>query len=167
MNHWNHPKISIREAVTEQEISLFHAQLSAYFQRDIFPDSKSEELAYFLAEEYRATLRSLHERREDRLYYLFFTQNGQEIGFAMPVIYESEDGKCFILEFCVYPPFRGNGMGTACAAVLLDWAKMRGARYFELNSATDRRTRFWKRCGFLENGVDERGEVLMRLSPES
>lgn len=166
MNHQNHSKITVREAITEQDTTLFLQQLHAYFKRDICPDPKDEDLAYFLGDEYRTTLRSLHERKEDRLYYLFFTQNEQDIGFAMPVIYESEDGKCFILEFCVYPRFRGNGTGTACAAALFDWAVARGAQYFALNSATDRRTRFWKRCGFSESSVDESGETLMRLLPE-
>ena len=61
------------------------------------------------------------------------TVNGQDIGFAMPVIFSSEDGKCFIMEFCVYPEFRGNGTGKECAAVLLDWARENGALYAELN----------------------------------
>lgn len=108
LNHQNHSKITVREAITEQDTTLFLQQLHAYFKRDICPDPKDEDLAYFLGDEYRTTLRSLHERKEDRLYYLFFTQNGQDIGFAMPVIYESEDGKCFILEFCLYPRFRRN-----------------------------------------------------------
>ena len=34
-------KITIREAVTEQEIGFFWAQLRAYFSRDIFPDPDS------------------------------------------------------------------------------------------------------------------------------
>lgn len=69
-------------------------------------------------------------------------------------------------EFCVYPEFRGNGTGRACAAVLLDWAKARGARYAELNYGGDeRRLRFWRRIGFVENGVDEWGEPLMLLPP--
>ena len=49
---------------------------------------------------------------------------------------------------------------------LLDWAKARGARYAELNYGGDeRRLRFWRRIGFVENGVDEWGEPLMLLPP--
>ncbi len=36
----------------------------------------------------------------------------------MPVIYTSEDGKCFIMDFAFYPEFRGNGMGKECARAL-------------------------------------------------
>ena len=91
----------------------------------------------------------------------------QDIGFAMPVIFTTEDGKCFIMEFCVYPEFRGSGTGKACAAALLDWAKKHGARYAELNyGGNERRRRFWESVGFIENGADQWGEPLMLLPPE-
>lgn len=77
-------QITIREAITEQDTALFWQQLYAYFQRDICPDPEDEDRAYFLGEDYRAALSSLHERKEDRLFYLFFQQDGQDIGFAMP-----------------------------------------------------------------------------------
>ena len=53
--------------------------------------------------------RGLHARRFNPAKYLFFRRGGQEIGLALTVIYDTEDGKQFILEFCVYPEFRGNG----------------------------------------------------------
>ncbi len=68
----------------------------------------------------------IHKRPQDRCYYLLFYQNEQNVGFAMPVIYTSEDGKCFIMDFCVYPEFRGNGMGKECARALLKWAEKKG-----------------------------------------
>lgn len=120
-------QITIREAITEQDTALFWQQLYAYFQRDICPDPEDEDRAYFLGEDYRAALSSLHERKEDRLFYLFFQQDGQDIGFAMPVIYQSEDGKCFIMEFCVSPALRGKGLGSQCAKALLTWAAAHGA----------------------------------------
>ena len=84
----------------------------------------------------------------------------------MPVIFTSEDGKCFIMEFCVYPEFRGNGAGKACANALLTWAKDNGALYAELNYGSDERRRhFWESVGFFENGADEWGEPLMILPP--
>lgn len=160
-------QIIIREAVTEADIAAFWKQLHTYHRRDIFPDPKDENLAHFLNDaEYRAQVEHVHNRPQDRCYYLFFHRNGQDIGFALPVIFTSEDGKCFIMEFCVYPEFRGGGTGLNCANVLLDWAKERGARYAELNyGSDDRRLRFWKHTGFVENGVDEWGEPLMLLPP--
>lgn len=159
-------QITIREAITETDVALFWEQLHTYYSRDLFPDPNAEEQAYFLGAAYRTAMQELHDRPQDRCFYLFFQRNGQDIGFALTVLYPSEDGKCFILEYCIYPEYRGNGTGRACAAVLLSWAKENGARYAELNADREDRRRFWNSAGFLENGVDEWGEPLMLLPPE-
>lgn len=161
-------QITIREAVMEQDIAVFWQQLRIYFIRDIFPNPEDEDREYFLSDtEYRAHMQKIHDRPQDRCHYLFFHRNGQDIGFAMPVIFNTEDGKCFIMEYCVYPEFRGSGTGKACAAVLIDWARENGALYAELNyGSNERRFRFWESLGFVENGVDEWGEPLMILPPK-
>lgn len=160
--------ITIREAVTENDIELFWKELRAYFIRDIFPDPKDGDREYFLSgTEYREHMEQIHDRPRDRCHYLFFCRAGRDIGLALPVIYESEDGKCFLMEFCVLPEYRGNGVGTSCAGVLLEWARERGAAYVELNSGTEQRCRFWQRQGFVPNGRDEWGEPLMLLPPET
>lgn len=161
-------QITIREAVTENDVATFWEQLHIYYKRDIFPDPENEDREYFLSDtEYRAHMQKIHDRQQDRCYYLFFHWDGRDIGFALPVIYTSEDGKCFVMEYCVYPEYRGNGTGKECAKALLDWAKENGALYAELNyGSNDRRFRFWKSVGFVKNGVDEWGEPLMILPPE-
>ncbi len=95
------------------------------------------------------------------------TYGGQNIvGIALTVIYDQEDGKCFLLEFCVLPEFRGGGMGRNCAKAFLAWAKEQGAAYVELNyGGLENRERFWKSMGFFSNGRDEWGEPLMLLPP--
>lgn len=159
--------IIVCEAVTDKSIAHFFAELHAYHRRDIFPAAEdAADLAYFLSEEYLSQLKALHGRKHDRLHLLFFERSGQQIGFAMPVIYETEDDKCFIMEFCVYPAFRGNGIGLACGEALLSWARRRGAGYFELNCGTVQRERFWGRLGFRRNGRDEWGETLLLRPPE-
>ena len=139
-------QITIREANSKTDTAAFWEQLRSYHERDIFPNPKDESLKHFLNDaEYRAQIEHVHNRPQDNCYYLFFQRNGQDVGFALPVIFTSEDGKCFIMEFCVYPEFRGNGTGRACAAVLLDWAKARGACYAELNyGGGERRLRHGK-----------------------
>lgn len=161
-------QITIREAVTEQDIAVFWQQLLTYFIRDIFPNPEDKDREYFLSDtEYRAHMQKIHDRPQDRCHYLFFHRHGQDIGFAMLVIFNTEDGKCFIMEYCVYPEFRGSGTGKACAAVLIDWARENGALYAELNyGSNERRFRFWESLGFVENGVDEWGEPLMILPPK-
>lgn len=159
-------QITIREAITETDVAVFWEQLHTYHKWDIFPNPDSEDLEYFLGSEYHDSMVKIHNRPQDRCYFLFFHRDGQDIGFAMPVIYTTEDGKCFIMEFCVYPEFRGNGTGKKCAGVLLDWAKEHGALYAELNhGGNEQRRHFWESVGFVENGADEWGEPLMILPP--
>lgn len=159
-------QITIRAAVDEVGIARFWQQLYAYFQRDLFSDPADENLAYFLGEKYKAAMRQLHDRKENPVQYLFFHRENQEIGFAMPVIYTAENGKCFVLEFCIYPEYRGNGTGKDCAKALLCWAKANGARYGELNCDNAQRERFWQSVGFVKIDVDEDGQILMRLPEE-
>lgn len=160
-------KITIREAVTKTDVAAFWEQLYNYFKGDIFPIPEDEDRTYFLGDEYRAHMQKIHSRPQDRCYYLFFCRGGQDIGFALPVIYNTEDGKCFIMEFCVFPEFRGDGTGKECARALLDWAKENGALYAELNYGSNAgRLHFWKSVGFIENGVDEWGQPLMLLPPQ-
>lgn len=159
-------KIIIREAEASQDVARFWDELHAYFRRDLFPDPADGEQDYFLGPEYRADMERLRTRRTDPLRFLFFQQDGQDVGFAAQVLYAAEDGKCFILEFCVLPEFRGQGLGRSCAAALLDWGRARGAAYFELNADAAPRMRFWRSLGFLPNGVDEWGAPLMLRPPE-
>ena len=157
-------QIIIREAIKPDDVAAFWEQLHIYHKRDIFPNPDNEDLEYFLSSEYYDHMMRLHGRTQDRCFFLFFHRNGEDIGFAAPVIYTTEDGKCFIMEFCVYPGFRGKGAGKKCARVLLDWAREQGALYGELNCSGDRR-HFWESVGFVENGADEWGEPLMILPP--
>lgn len=160
-------EITIREAISEAEEAVFWEQLQTYFKRDIFPDPGDEDREYFLGENYRSQIKRIHDRLQDRCYYLFFYRGGQDIGFSLSTIDSTKDGNCFIMEFCVYPEFRGGGTGKACAGALLRWAKTNGALYAELNdNGVERRRRFWQSMGFLENGVDEWGEPLMILPPK-
>lgn len=160
-------RITVREAVTEIEIAAFWEQLYNYYKRDIFPDSVDGEQNHFLGVEYRQHMEIIHKRPQDRCYYLLFYQNEQNVGFAMPVIYTSEDGKCFIMDFCVYPEFRGNSMGKECARALLKWAEKNGAFYAELNYSDNvRRKHFWQSIGFVQNGSDQWGDPLMLFPPK-
>ena len=59
--------ITIREAVTESDVSLFWEQLRCYFKRDIFPDPEDEDREYFLNDAtYQAQVQKLHDRPQDR-----------------------------------------------------------------------------------------------------
>ena len=77
-------QITIREAITEADIAVFWGQLHTYHMRDIFPDSENENRKHFLDDtEYRAQIQRVHDRQQDRCYYLFFHRDGQDIGFGV------------------------------------------------------------------------------------
>ena len=157
-------QITIRECVTPDEQELFWQLLREYFIRDIYPGENEQEPC---PKEYRQSIQALHDRAENPMHYLLFHQNGQDIGLALTVVYQTEDCKQFILEFCVFPEFRGNGTGKACAAKLLSWGRAHGAKFAELNAGGDpRRPRFWSSFGFIRNGRDQWGEPLFLLPPQ-
>jgi len=159
--------ITVREAEGFAEIEKFWSELHEYHKRDIYPDPNDEDREYFLDDsQYRAPIDEMCLRERDRCRRLFFSRGGEDIGFALAVIYESEEGKCFLLEFCVFPQFRGGGTGHVCAGEFLRWARENGAQYFELNFDTEQRRRFWERSGFVLNGRDEWGAKLMIIPPE-
>lgn len=159
-------RITVREALPGAETERFRARLLGYRREDIFTlAGDAERLG--CEEEYFSHMLSLRQREDGRSRFLFFERDGEEIGLALAVIYAGEEGKCFLTDFCVFPEHRGGGTGRGCARSFLAFARESGARYFELNCGGDaRRLRFWRRLGFVENGVDEWGEPLLLLPPE-
>lgn len=122
--------------------------------------SDGEDIAYFSGEEYRGIIESHMRRDRDRHHIVYFVRGGERIGAASYCTYQSEDGKCFLLDFWVFPAFRGSGTGRRCFAALEQYTKADGAGYYEINSEKPDSVRFWKSLGFIENGVDEYGMPL-------
>lgn len=123
--------------------------------------SDEEDIAYFTGEEYRGILEDHMIRSTDKQHMVYFCQNGERIGAASYCTYQSEDGKCFILDYWVFPQFRGNGTGHRCFEALEQYTKADGAKYYELNSMKEDSIRFWKSIGFVENGKDEYDMLLL------
>ena len=117
--------------------------------------SDQEDIDYFTSDEYRGILKAHMVREPDRHHLIWFVRDDVRIGAASYCTYQSEDGKCFILDFWVFPQFRGNNTGHLCFAALEEYTKHDGARYYELNSTKEASIRFWKSLGFFENGKDE------------
>lgn len=155
-------RITVREADTQQEVDFFWERLYEYFKRDICPDPNDEDLEYFLDEScYRSDIEKLHIRDNDRVRYMLFKRDGEVIGITLAVIYSTEDGKCFIMEFCVFPEHRGRGVGTDCAEAFFAWAEKNGAAYYALCADGEPRRRFWTRRGFVQAGANEWGVPMM------
>ena len=120
-----------------------------------------EDIAYFEGDEYRGILEANMARATDRHHMVYFVRSGTRIGAASYCTYQDEGGKCFVMDFWVFPEFRGGGTGHRCFEALERRAKAQGATHFELNSEKEDSVRFWKSLGFVENGVDEWGMPLL------
>lgn len=120
-----------------------------------------EETNYFQSSEYRDVLKSHMLRIPNKLHMVYFVRDGARIGASQYCTYKSEDGKCFILDFWVFPEYRGNGRGHKCFQTLLEYTKKDGAVYYALNYAKEDSRRFWLSLGFIDNGTDEYGSPLM------
>lgn len=117
--------------------------------------SDEEDIEYFSGDEYREILQSHMQRDVDKHHMVYFLKDDTRIGAAQYTTYQSEDGKCFIMDYWIFPEYRGIGIGRACFEVLEKYTKADGASYYELNSEKEDSIRFWKSLGFVENGVDE------------
>ena len=147
------------EEIRPEELGTFWDCHIRYLTEDgIISDE--EDIAYFTGSEYRGILEAHRQRETDRQHMAWFVREGKQIGAVSYCTYQSEDGKCFILDFWVFPPFRGGGTGHRCFEALARYTKADGAKYYELNSEKEASVRFWKSLGFTENGQDEYGMPL-------
>ena len=120
-----------------------------------------EDRDYFQSDEYRDVIKAHRMRTPDTLHMVYFLRDGVRIGASQYCTYKSEDGKCFILDFWVFPEYRGQGTGHECFQALYAHTRADGAKYYALNYANEDSRRFWQFLGFVENGVDEYGSPLM------
>ncbi|MGN1190836.1 MAG: GNAT family N-acetyltransferase, partial [Candidatus Ornithospirochaeta sp.] len=65
-----------------------------------------------------------------------------------------------ILDYWIFPPFRGNGTGHKAFEALKEYTEKDGTKYYRINSEKDDSIRFWKSLGFIEEGIDECGVPL-------
>ena len=151
--------ISIEEIPAERINEFWEIHIRYLVEDGIISDE--EDIDYFTGEEYRGILENHMIRGTDQQHMVYFCRDGERIGAASYCTYQSEDGKCFILDFWVFPQFRGNGTGHRCFEVLEQYTKADGATYYELNSEKEDSIRFWKSIGFVENGKDEYDMLLL------
>ncbi|MBQ7065094.1 MAG: GNAT family N-acetyltransferase [Firmicutes bacterium] len=145
--------ISIEEIPVAELDEFWELHIRYLIEDGIIEDK--EDIAYFTGNEYRGILKDHMLRCKDRHHMVYFIRDGNRIGAASYCTYLSEDGKCFVLDFWVFPEFRGNGTGHCCFEALMQYTKADGAKYYELNSTKEDSIRFWKSMGFVENGKDE------------
>ena len=145
--------ISIKEIPVEDIAEFWALHLKYLIDDDMIDDE--EDIAYFSGDEYRDIIKAHMTRETDKHHMVYFIDGNEKIGATQYNTYQSEDGKCFILDFWVFPEFRGNGTGHKCFYALEAYTRADGAKYYEINSQKENSIRFWKSLGFVENGKDE------------
>lgn len=151
--------IRIEEIPVDRIDEFWNIHIKYLIDDEIITDQ--EDIDYFKGEEYRGILKNHMVREIDKQHMVYFVRGEQRIGAASYCTYQSEDGKCFILDYWVFPEYRGNGIGHKCFEALEQYTKMDGAKYYELNSTKENSIRFWKSLGFVENGKDEYDMLLL------
>lgn len=148
------------EDISQENIHEFWALHYKYLVDDgIITDE--EDKAYFAGEEYRETIRAHMLRQKDKHHMVYFVREGERVGAAQYNTYQSEDGQCFVLDFWVFPAFRGQGTGHRCFEALEKYTRRDGARYYRINCERENALRFWRSLGFLDAGEDEYGMKLL------
>jgi len=161
-------KIIIKRIKSEEELSKFWEIRDQYMLEDIIPNCELGELrseedkGWFFLDEYCNHMEKLFRRKQDTANPVFFIKDDNIIGFASYCTYFSEDGKCFIIDFCILSQYRNQGLGTKAFQEISEKEIKRGARYFALNVYNNRNKNFWEKQGFKFDGQDEYGSVLMR-----
>lgn len=145
--------ISIEEIPAERIDEFWDIHIKYLIDDGIIRDE--EDIEYFKGEEYRGILESHMKRSTDRHHMVYFIEEGIRVGAASYCTCQSEDGKCFLMDFWVFSEYRGGGMGHRCFEAFEQYTKKDGAEYCEINSSKDESIRFWKSVGFTENGKDE------------
>ena len=122
--------------------------------------TSQEDIDYFSGDEYREIIKSHMIRDKDKHHMIYFVKDNHRIGVAQYNTYQSEDGKCFILDYWLFNNYRGKGLGVECFNSLEAYTKSDGAIYYELNSHQKESINFWQSVGFVYKGLDEYEEML-------
>ncbi|MBO4406577.1 MAG: GNAT family N-acetyltransferase, partial [Clostridia bacterium] len=114
------------EEIPVEDVSDFWTIHFQYLKDDAIIEDE-EDAAYFSGDEYRSVVKAHMTREKDRHHMVYFLDGDKRIGAAQYNTYQSEDGKCFILDFWVFPEFRGGGTGHKCFRALEAYTRADGA----------------------------------------
>lgn len=159
--------VEIKIVNSEEEFKLFWDMHHEYLNKDIFPNDEAglnvteEEQEWFSSSEYKTHMHKLFSRDTDKAYPILFVKGMDVIGFCTYCTYHSEDGKCFIIDYCIVSELRDNGLGTGIFNTIKEIEIAKGAKYFELNVSNKRNMRFWLKQGFYFDGIDDYGVIRL------
>ena len=151
--------ITIQEIPVEEVESFWEIHIKYLVEDGIITDEEDKE--YFQGSDYRNILKEQMLCDKDRHHMIYFVRDGIRIGACQYRTFQSSDSECFIMDFWVFPAYRGNGTGHDCFYALLEYTQKDGAIYYVINCSKEDSRRFWLSLGFADNGIDEYGGKLM------
>ena len=157
------PQITFEELAPEQAQEYWPLHINYLIQDGIIEDE--EDVEYFSSSDYRDVITEQMQWEKDRHHLVYMICEGKRVGAASYRIFSQEDGQCFLMDFWVFKPFRGDGFGHHCYMALEAYTQAQGAKYHEINCDGKDRIRFWKALGFVDDGIDEWGDPLLRKDP--
>lgn len=159
-------ELRLHEVKLKEEVDFFWKKRDQYMKDDIIPNCTlgkpldEEDKEWFFSKEYKDHIMNLFYRNNDPLKIFFFKKNDEYVGFCIFVTYHSEDGKCFIVDYCIDSNHRNQGLGKKFFYLFKDCAISEGAKYFALNLSNDNNRRFWESLIFKKGCTDERGNYI-------
>lgn len=165
--------IEFKIVKSEEDFKLFWDIHNEYMKRDIFPNDElglkmtKEEQEWFSSSVYKEHMHKLFSRDIDKAYPVLFIKEMRVIGFCTYCTYHSEDGKCFIIDYCIVPELRDNSLGTNIFNRIKEIENSKGAKYFELNVSNKRNMGFWMKQRFNFDGIDDYGVVRLTTKRSS
>ena len=105
-------RVEIEEIPVERIDEFWDIHIRYLLDDGIITDE--EDIEYFQSAEYRDVVKAHMIRPVDKHHMIYFVRENTRIGAAQYNTYQSEDEKCFNLDFWVFPEYRGNGTGHQC-----------------------------------------------------
>ena len=164
--------ITIKKLTTDSDIAEFWKKKREYDQRDLYPnvalnadETLEEFMAYFDGPDYYEAIMQAH--RERNAQFVFFYENDTYLGFALYKVYTPDMdsdflGEAMLMEFCIEPIFRNQGLGAQAFQALEQVFLQEGGEYTSVNTSNADNLRFWLRQGFEESKIDEWGNSVYR-----
>ncbi|QQK08682.1 GNAT family N-acetyltransferase [Miniphocaeibacter halophilus] len=165
--------LEIKIINSREELDLLWNMRDEYMYRDILSNDKigleitEKDREWLLSPEYRDYMEKLFFRNINKAYPVLLKKEKKVVGFCIYCTYHSEDGKCFIVEYCILPKYRGNKLGTVFFNMIKETEVLKGAKYFELNVSNKRNMSFWMKQGFNFKGIDKYGSVILTTEKDS
>lgn len=164
MNKSNSEKLTFLYVTDDSGMEQFWKLRDKYMTEDVIPNGdpplSEDEIKWFFSKEYKDHMMKLFHREIDTLRAAYLLKDGEYAGFIEYVTYGSEDGKCFIVEYCIERSKRGAGLGKHFFKRFEEEEKLRGAIYFALNTSNEHNRRFWLSKGFVKGEEDEYGNPV-------